>query len=202
MPGCPEYNATDTACDGACTSPTVDQYIGTNNGTFFNEGGARYGTCNPAHLNNPCEVIKQLLLRQTNPDASEGLSDLVSVAIDGVPTNVLRGTFFEIKVPMIPASLVTVGGTTFCSADFNNGSPGERITGYATIDIYGVKCGNPNRAVVDDTYLAANSTDLTTLGCQPPSGDFVLGRMRCEEESGPGGGGNPGDSSTHARLVQ
>src|SRR6185503_12477234 len=101
----------------------------------------------------PCQVIKQLLLRQTNPDATELAGELVTVSLNGTPTSVLKGTYFEVKVPMIPASLVTRSGKTFCSADYNNASPGQRITGYATVDVFGVKCSNANKAVVDDGYL-------------------------------------------------
>lgn len=204
IPGCAGYESSGTVCAGTtCDSTNVDELIGANNGTFFTEtGGTSYGTeCNVSRINNPCRVIKQLLLRQTNPDASEDPADLVSVSLGGTATDVLRGTYFEIKVPMIPGNLVTVSGRTYCSADYS-AAPDERITGYATVDIFGVKCGNPNKAVVDDGYLTTYSTELAGLSCTPPAGDFVLGRMRIEEESGIGGGGNPGNSTARPRLVE
>jgi len=208
MPGCSEYDATGTGCTATCYSRRVDEHIGTNNGNFFNEGGARYGGSCPtyggggADLSNPCQVIKQLLLRQINPDATTLPAELATVSLGGIPTSVLRGTYFQIESPMIPGSMVTVGGKTFCSADFNNGGGGEPITGYVTIDIFGVKCSNSKRAVVDNAYMTTWATELGNLSCAPPSGNFVLGRMHVEEDAGPGGGGMPGNGTSIPRLVQ
>jgi hypothetical protein len=201
IPGCSGFGATATECAGACTSPLVDQEIGTNSGNFFNEGGVSYGGSCPTagegeDLRNPCQVIKQILLRNTNPDASEELDDFVNVELDGAMTPVLKGTYFTVKVPMIPAT----DSEGVCSADFN--ASGEPVSGFVSVDIYGIKCSNPNPAVVDDEYLAAHETALDDLGCVPPSGDFLLGRMYVEEEDGRGGGGPAGNSSALPRLVQ
>jgi hypothetical protein len=57
--------------------------------------------------------------------------------------------------------------------------------------------------VIDPDYMADHESELTSLGCDPPSGKHVLARVHCDATSSePGGGGMVGSTAFRPRLVQ
>lgn len=97
--------------------------------------------------------------------------------------------YFTVKVPV----LALESGETCADVQY---SGDKEITGYATVDIYGVKCGNSQPAIVD--------LDYPTPVCVTPSDKFVAAVLHCdvEEDDAVGGGGFDGDTTRRVRLVQ
>lgn len=213
--GCDDYDDTATECSGACTAPTVDTDVGLYNGNGLNEGGATYGADNcGANLNNPCEVVKEILLREADGELAVD-ADGNPIMVDGVQA--LKGKYFTLTVPLFDDDH---GGDadSECDPQFSGSAP---IEGYTKIDIFSVQCHNAGGAgggkgkdgeepapaaketVLDPDYMEAYASELASLSCDTvPSGKHLLGRVYCDSVVGPGGGGMPGRTATRPRLVQ
>lgn len=215
----PIVDSTTHECMGACGNPIVEEEIDVTNGNILQPN---------EQDNNPCELIRRILLRN-DPDDPE---------------------YFTVRVPVIASD--------DCPAvDY---LPNSELDGWASMDIWGVSCGNggggggdPGNGNGQSTFTgsgggkgspkaAANGgngngggtggtsgsggsggsggtggggsgtpvidTDhpdyAAGLCTPPPSEKYVLGSLRCDlvsSEVGGGGFGN-GLSTTRPRLVQ
>jgi hypothetical protein len=93
---------------------------------------------------------------------------------------------FLVRIPVFESTASTCEDQNF-SGHLN-------VEGYATLEIYGAQCGNN-----DDPVIVQGIADCP----QPPSGKFIVARLRCDLESEePPGGGFFGTDSRRSRLVQ
>jgi len=151
---------------GACTTCTQESEV---NDTIQVCNG------NNMNKNNFCGTIQAILQRD---------------GVDADANGVVDGTAFQVQVPVLDTNLTPATCGTF------NFSSTHTMSGFATVTIYGVRCGNPEPLVVDPNFAGEP--------CQAAANkDVILAKLECDNTViAPAGGGAFGTDATHTRLVE
>jgi hypothetical protein len=179
---CGEPGAFLVGADGQCTGCSelsqASDVVPVNNGN----------ACNP---NNECGAIADVLLRD-NPQAEAVTCPPGFTNCPNKGPCCVRGKAFKVRVPAIQAQEGP------CDAgQYPKFASHREIVGFATLEIVAAKTANNEPLVVDVEALGATSCAL------PPSGNIILGHLRCDATSSqPAGGDALGTDAPHVRLVE
>ena len=166
----------DGECAGPCHEVTAGSTLNIKNGVAMQDqdNGDKFDL-------SYCETVKRILWRNISYEMDTETGEMM-VTGEVAP--------FKVKVPVIRAQDDSMGG---CEVKF---AGNQVVAGFATLEIYGVRCGNSDEEpYVADGY-AADCGSLVT------NEKYIAARLNCEMEEGGSGGGFFGTGSTHPRLVE
>jgi Flp pilus assembly protein TadG len=182
-----------TFSDNNCGGPKIDANVAGACGAageYVQNGQCT--TCNAKHTVN--EQVKVCNGNDMNKNNFCGtiLKILQREGVDANADGVVDGKAFKVRAPVLQTNLSAANCGSFSFSGY------QTVSGFASMTVYGARCGNGKKdvPVVDPAYAGAT--------CQPPpNGDVVIAQLDCNQTDVQlAGGGAFGVDAVRVRLVE